>query len=259
MYVESKARTKNGAGTALVESRLLTHEATFGCGPLSQTVLANDTKEVESLLKKWPHMVKEKNLYGQTPLHFAADRPTSLKLLLAVSKQETLNEPDNSKHTAIIYAISSSSWDCRAARGKRCRKCNCAESTVMLLNADCAITLPAKALHSILLDCSRSCKIRFIKGLKNRRERLEKLALENLSDLEKSAMALGSGHVLDIHAARVVELLMEKGIKVPAALTLGETSNIQAMRESWGSVYHEICDANDAELFFNCGFWIPIS
>ncbi|KAK6064800.1 hypothetical protein SCUP234_12857, partial [Seiridium cupressi] len=241
MYVESKARTKNGAGTALVESRLLTHEATFGCGPLSQTVLANNTKEVESLLKKWPHMVKEKNLYGQTPLHFAADRPTSLKLLLAVSNQETLNEPDNSKHTAIIYAISSSSWDCRAARGKRCRKCNCAESTVMLLNADCAITLPAKALHS----------------LKNRRERLEKLALENLSDLEKSAMALGSGHVLDIHAARVVELLMEKGIKVPAALTLGETSNIQAMRESWGSVYHEICDANDAELFFNCGFCDP--
>ncbi|KAM0814100.1 putative Fungal N-terminal domain-containing protein [Seiridium cardinale] len=101
---------------------------------------------------------------------------------------------------------------------------------------------------------SRRSKIRFIKGLKNRRERLEKLALENLSDLDKSAMALGSGHVLDIRAARVVELLMEKGIKIPAALTPGETLNIQVLRKSWGSVYHSICDADHAELFFNCGF-----
>ncbi|KAK9770744.1 hypothetical protein SCAR479_12535 [Seiridium cardinale] len=77
----------------------------FGCGPLSQAVLASDIKEVENLLKNHPHMMKEKNFYGQTPLHFVANRPSYLKLLLAASNQDTLNEPDFWKSTALDYAL----------------------------------------------------------------------------------------------------------------------------------------------------------
>lgn len=204
------------------------------------------------LLKTSPSMAKEKNIHGQIPLHFAVENPRCLQLVLS-SDRNVLNEPDNNNHAAIHYALYFSLENCRSSYRIHCRRCNCAEPTVMLLKADCAVwVLPD--LYAQLRDCSQRCKKRFIKGLRNRRDRLEQLAMESLPNYEMGAMELGSGCVLDIHAASVVELLVGRGIKIPAALSICAPLDTRAIRKSWGSVYHAITSVNDAELFLRQGF-----
>jgi hypothetical protein len=78
--------------------------------------------------------------------------------------------------------------------------------------------------------------------------------MKYLPDSDRSALALGGGCVLDIHATRAVGLLVERGIKIPLAITPSAMLDTQVNRNYWGSVYYSICDVKFADLFFKLGF-----
>lgn len=82
--------------------------------------------------------------------------------------------------------------------------------------------------------------------MKDRRDRLKQLALDNLPATELEQLGLVSDRVLDYSASRVVHLLQERGICIPEALAVTRSRSL--------SVYQALSNPEDAELFFRIGF-----
>jgi hypothetical protein len=82
--------------------------------------------------------------------------------------------------------------------------------------------------------------------MRNRRERLKQLALDNLPATELEQLGLMSKAVLNSAAPRVIQLLQDRGVQVPEALA--------PVRDWWPSVYQALHCPRDAQLFFNAGF-----
>lgn len=226
------------------------------CGYLSQKILSNDLTRTQELLSSCPDMLKERNLLGQSPLHLSAENPLILRSLLVSVDQKTLDSVDISGYTAIDYALYSSTSTCKGGwRAKRrCRCCNCSQSTVMLLKADCAIISQPKNLATVLRETTIRCKKRYIKGLKNRRDRLVALAKRRLPKSTYAALDLVEGHVLDSQAPLVYKALLDNAVKIPSPLFLSTDGDIKSLQSYWSSVYNSIEFPEDAELFFNIGF-----
>jgi hypothetical protein len=165
--------------------------------------------------------------------------------------QGIINKPDVYGDTAIYYAMWSSSETCLWRSHTRCCKCNCSESAAMLLKADCATSF-----HYLqwLRRSTRRCKANYLSSLKDLRDRIEKLALDNLSAHEIKRLSLGCGSALDARAAQVTNLLVERGIEILPALMLNVDTNAKTPHQSSVSVYHYIDDKYAAELFFKLGF-----
>ncbi|KAK8040106.1 hypothetical protein PG993_008517 [Apiospora rasikravindrae] len=80
----------------------------LGCGPLSIAILRNDTRCVQSLLACHPGSIKEKNLFGQTPLHvalFANARGCFPFVLQAAQAANLIYEPDNIGYTTLWWSL----------------------------------------------------------------------------------------------------------------------------------------------------------
>ncbi|KAI7972236.1 hypothetical protein EIK77_003660 [Talaromyces pinophilus] len=83
--------------------------------------------------------------------------------------------------------------------------------------------------------------------MKDRRDKLKQLALDNLPATEVEQLGLVPDHVLDSLASRVVHLLQVRGVCIPEALAVTRTRSLsvyQALRTPW-----------DAEVFFQVGFY----
>ena len=200
-------------------------------------------------------MLEEKNAFGQTPLHLASDRPAVLKPLLAAAGQRHLDERDNWGQTAIDVAVSMSGDNCASKSDKesQCKKCHCSQTMVMLLRAGCAITTPFHELQALLKRASLRCKKRFIKGMKDRRERLKRFAHRHLPKSTITMLMVDDECVLDFKALAVFQALLARGLDPPSELSLG--LDLDPWREKdWGSVYHYIRDSRDADIFFAHGF-----
>lgn len=150
------------------------------------------------------------------------------------------------QRSALEIAVETSGSRCReSSRLRICRRCTCAESAVILLQADCALPVPAY-LQEVLENASRRCKLRFMQHMKNRRDRLKQLALNKLPAPEVEQLSLEPDRVLDSSAPRAVQLLQNRDIYIPEALVVA--------REKPLSVYQELEWPWDAELFFRAGF-----
>ncbi|KAH7141998.1 hypothetical protein EDB81DRAFT_899466 [Dactylonectria macrodidyma] len=217
--------------------------------------LASSTRiaEVEYLVRNHPTTLAERNLFGHTPLHLAADKPSCLRLLVEVADARLLNQTDDASEiggfemSALETAVSLSGLRCRepTRRHRKCRRCRCAECTVILLKADCALPVSAN-LQGVFSPASKRCKLRYIRHVKDRRDRLKQLALENLPATEVDRLGLASKRVLDSLASQVIQLLQDRGVCIAEALAVarnGPSSVYQALRSPW-----------DAELFFRVGF-----
>jgi hypothetical protein len=101
-------------------------------------------------------------------------------------------------------------------------------------------------LSALLRVPSSRCKRRFILALKDRCDRLKQLALGYLTPAESQELGLLGDAVLDFHAPQVARLLKQRGVCVPDALRVGAHDT---------SVYREVNDPSDAELFFRLGFF----
>jgi hypothetical protein len=85
-----------------------------------------------------------------------------------------------------------------------------------------------------------------VRHIKDRRDRLKQLALDNLPITEVERLGLSSERVLDSHASEVTQLLQNSGIRVPTALAVVGNERLP--------VYQALCWPADAELFFRAGF-----
>ena len=178
---------------------------------------------------------------GSTPLHLSLDNPSCLRILVAAASPAQLNRRNYSRFTALHQALRCSWRFCRDAyRQTECSHCSCAESAIILLQADCAVSLEFS--FEML---SMRCKMEYIHHMKNRRARLKILAIDNLTSREKARFRLYSQDVLDGHAKQVYDLLRDRGIPVPDALVPQTYAS---------SIYHEINNIHDANLAHQYGF-----
>jgi hypothetical protein len=221
----------------------------YGCGPLSLAILSNNPDQVEYLVRSHPATLAERNLFGHTPLHLAADKPSCLRVLVTAADTKLLNEtdrPDKFGKSALETAVCLSGLRCREGScGRMCRRCRCAECAVILLNAGCALPVP-EDLHWAFKYASIRCKRKYARHMRNRRDRLQQLALDQLPAAEVEQLGLVPDHVLDSLASRVVHLLQVRGVCIPEALAVTRTRSL--------SVYQALGTPWDAELFFRVGF-----
>ncbi|KAG4264788.1 hypothetical protein FPRO03_00072 [Fusarium proliferatum] len=189
--------------------------------------------------------LSERNLFGQTPLHLAADKPSILRVLVDAADIALLNLTDNEEFSALDLAVSVSGTNCREGRTRMCKRCRCAECAVILMKADCMI--PTSSLESALDYASKRSRLRYLRYMKGRRDRLKRLGLENLPKTDLDQLCLESKHVLDSDAFEVTQRLQQTGICVPEALAV--------MDYKWPrSVYQLINSCDDADLLFRVGF-----
>ncbi|KAM3504735.1 hypothetical protein MY11210_008237 [Beauveria gryllotalpidicola] len=219
----------------------------YGCGPLSLAILSNNLEKVELLVRKHPTTLAERNVFGHTPLHLAADKPSCLRLLVKAADTILFNQADTqdeSGQSVVETAIALSSLRCRED-SRICQGCGCDESANMLLEADCELPV-SKNLNRVLMYASERCKLTYARHMKDRRDRLKQLALENLPIAEVERLGLASERVLDSHASQVTQLLQDSGIAVPAALAVVRSESLP--------VYRALTSPEDAEIFFCVGF-----
>ncbi|KAK8149225.1 hypothetical protein G3M48_007755 [Beauveria asiatica] len=219
----------------------------YGCGPLSLAILSNNLEKVELLVRKYPTTLAERNVFGHTPLHLAADKPSCLSIVVKAADTRLLNQADTQDRlgrSAVETAISLSGLNC-SENSRMCQGCGCDECAVILLEADCAIPV-SDCLAHVLHTASEQCKLTYVRHLKDRRDRLKQLALANLPTAEVERLGLTSERVLDSLASEVTQLLEDGGIAVPAALAVGSSESLP--------VYQALCSADDAEIFFGAGF-----
>lgn len=203
-------------------------------------------------MRNHPATLAERNVFGHTPLHLAADKPACLRHLVRAADTRLLNQKDSNDEfgmSALEAALHFSGLHCRERTNnpdRACRRCKCAECAVILLQADCAIPTPAN-LTNLLSRTSKRCKLRYIRHMKNRRERLKQLVLNKLPAKEIALLNLAPDRVLDSLAAQVIELLQDHGVQIPDALAV-------AVDPRPSSVYEALEDPHNAGLFYRLGF-----
>lgn len=135
----------------------------------------------------------------------------------------------------------------------RCRRCRCAESATLLIKANCAIPV-TNGLQALLTSASYRCKLKYMRAIRDRREKLKKLAMAFLTAEELKRLGVSAENVLDSPALQVTRLLEQRGIEVPDALRTPETPTRRPLR----SVYHGLDMLDDSELFFRLGFAVDL-
>ncbi len=161
-----------------------------------------------------------------------------------------LNKLDASLSTAFMTAARLSRSRCRVKNSNRkCKRCRCSECVILLLKADCAVPNPTSYWSQ---GASRRAMLRYANHLKDRRQRLKKIALDILPDMEIDRLGLRSECVLDTTATQLVQLLERRGVELPSALTIRKP-NEWVGKEAW-SVYDTIDDPSVADIFFRVGF-----
>ncbi|KAI0801610.1 hypothetical protein GGR55DRAFT_701407 [Xylaria sp. FL0064] len=180
-----------------------------GCGPLSLAARAGDDRLVQDLLKRYPQSLEEINQFRQSPLHLAIKHPPCLRLLLEAGGVPMLEGADYYDATPLQYACL---LDCRLS------------ITILLASG-------SRILAEYLEIVNESVVDEVLAALKQRREELKVLALQNLTTTEAQSLGLHENKVLDGNAFEVQKLLLERGVDVPSRLYVGDD------RDSHGPVY----------------------
>ncbi|KAH8678385.1 hypothetical protein BX600DRAFT_493656 [Xylariales sp. PMI_506] len=228
----------------------------WGCGPLSCAVLQQDEVRIHYILTNFPSTIDEVNLRGETPFHFAADKPRCMQLLAPVLQQKHLDQRDFSRRVAMDYALEWSGRLCRnGARSELCSSCGCFDAGATLINMSRSLGLNAfrQISHSATYDAlrytSQTAKVYFVKGLMVHREALKTLALQYLTSLESEQLSLSGSNVLDHSTAEVLRRLRNRGVDIPQQFDLGADTP----RHDY-SVYDGIYDKELAEIYYQHGF-----
>ncbi|KAI0186443.1 hypothetical protein EV127DRAFT_438992 [Xylaria flabelliformis] len=169
-----------------------------GCGPLSLAARAGDERLVMDLLKRDPQTLKELNQFRHTPLHLAINHPRCLHLILEADGSMMLENRDLSERTPLESAS------------------NLGYSTSVQILLASGSRIPTRCI----CDIDESCIDDLLAALKQRRNELKDIAIENLTKLEAESFALYENKVLDGNAYEVQELLLKKGIYVPPQLSV---------------------------------------
>ncbi|KAI1127598.1 hypothetical protein F5Y10DRAFT_242571 [Nemania abortiva] len=189
----------------------------LGCGPLSSAILLRKEAEVKSIIALYPSTLHEQNLIRQTPFHFTADKPRMLRLLMAAASAQELNTPDSNGDYALDYALRLTSALCsEGSSWVACTGCPCIECVEIFLASGWRCRFDF--LEYCGTKMSHTARIKIIDHLVSKRALLKELGQKFLpfSDIERHQ--LNEHSVLDNHAHRVAELLLQDGISIPASV-----------------------------------------
>lgn len=185
-----------------------------GCGPLSLAALEGNFEKLDHLLNDYPNTLEEVNIFGQTPLHLATGLSSCLsRRLLRGPGIALLDTPDYNGHRPIQYALLACSF-----LHTQTQHIN---SLRALLDHDCRVGQELFDYSPTSEAFCESCAHMVRLHMKDRRERLQRLALETLPRLDIASLDLSSSFVLDAKASMVIKKLNERGVTVPESLQVG--------------------------------------
>lgn len=238
-------------------------------GPLSLAIIQNNLPEVERLISLYPHMLKEVNSYGETPLHIAIYRPDILKALAKKANPEDWIELTNGLATVLNLAILVSHEICNPGETLDASCCPCTLPLRVILAAGCPI-IPyrdfSRSYYSMseaegsFSEASLHCKTLVAKELRSRRWQLQDLARNNFSITELSNFT-HLDEVPDIDAIKMDRLLREKGVRGLGPFSSFVEGDLhrqpqQNARCYSRSIFFDLRNSGDADLFFDSGFKI---
>jgi hypothetical protein len=235
-----------------MKAYILTKIASSCDGALSIAILRRSESLVQSLLesKSIASYLAEKDCNGRTVFHLCSTWPTGLRLLLAQHEaHEVMDAMDMDGIPPVLYALSYSGSVCNANdKWAMCARCDCCASLNLLLEAGCSIALDL--LYADALEiCSLRARILLLEHLRDRRQRLEKVALSTLSSADLEVIGLPSRALLDVSALSLWEILHKRIPSISTALCpTGDPRNAS------GGLYHTVHCYRIAEIAYDIGF-----
>ena len=218
----------------------------LGCGPLGRAILEENVEKVQMMLQRFPSLIQEQNLLGQTPFHLAAFHPDILDILFNKVDDRLLDVVDHGRHWhggghAADYAIGLSGATCSNGRvWEACSGCPCVEPFNSFLAHGFLFSFRSFLVYHFT-SASHACRLAVIRSTKAASERLKNFARLVLPSADLKLCQLDTPHVLDYWAARVVDSLETRGIALPAGLKT-ELEMLDIL--SCVSVYHWLADWN---------------
>ncbi|KAK8875174.1 hypothetical protein PGQ11_005688 [Apiospora arundinis] len=111
-------------------------------------VIAGDFSRVAHVIKRYPNAIREENIIKQTPLHFAANKPQMLSVLLPAADIPTLNMKDITGLTPLEQI-----WKkCQVLCGKHSGNYVCGPSCHCLQGSDLILEAALKIPQCVLLS-----------------------------------------------------------------------------------------------------------
>ncbi|KAI0532208.1 hypothetical protein GGR58DRAFT_491002 [Xylaria digitata] len=231
----------------------------LGCGPLSSAILLGNEAKVGNIIALYPSTMRERNLVHQTPFHLAVDKPRILRLLMNAARSQEFDRPDPRGKYALDYALRLTPALCsNGSSWVACSGCPCVECVEVLLEYGW------RCRFDFLRYCdskmSHTARLKMINHLVSERAVLQALGRQFLPLTDVDCHRLGELSVLDNHAHRVAELLLQEGISIPVSVraTLLPQLGCGGLIQSYGpfyaiqyhikncltlhtSVYHTVC------------------
>ena len=190
-------------------------------------------------------------MYGITPLHLTADQPEYFQLLLQAANVRMLDSVNHLPRTVMHYVLELSGTICRAQHDELCGPpCPCTKCLELLFHTECTLSTDSSTMACVL-KASLHARFKYAAEVRNRREKLKRLALQHLTYSEINNFGLHNGNVLDSQTTRVVEQLQIRNVPVPASLGFNYPHPAEYHHIS---VYRFLPRVRDAEIFFSLGF-----
>ncbi|KAI1748981.1 hypothetical protein F4782DRAFT_338738 [Xylaria castorea] len=185
-----------GLGSITILNQDLKLAEAAECGSLSLAALAGNERLVQEIIDRHPESFEEVNNFGHTPLHLAVNHPKCLRLIIEAGGSSILETADVEGMTPL---------ECACVSG-------CSESARLLMASGSRIS--QKCIQIVDSSCQNDLLI----TMKQRRDELKRLALDNLTKTEAKSLRLHENTVLDRNVREVQKLLTSRGVKIPSHL-----------------------------------------
>lgn len=186
-----------------------------------------------------------------TPFHLASDQPEYLQLLLRAADVRLLDSVNRIPCTVMHYVLDLSGTSCHAQRDELCGPpCPCTKCLELLFHTDCALSTDSSTM-SFVQNASLHVRLKYAAEVRNRREKLKRLALQHFTYSEIDDFGLNNGNILDSQTTRVIERLQIRNVPVPTSLGVNYPCPAEYHHVS---LYQFLPRLRDAEIFFSLGF-----
>ncbi|EEU45268.1 uncharacterized protein NECHADRAFT_80786 [Fusarium vanettenii 77-13-4] len=230
----------------------------LGYKPLFLAVAKRDEAKLMELIEsiRFAEYLRETDLFGQNIVHFCLNWETGLRLLLEEEATRRLvNQPDAAGNTPLMDALAFSEHACQKPGGPDlCSSCRCSTAIKLLLETDCPMGLDLIA-DPPGLGVFRKAKIALLEHLAQRRERLQQLALNYLSESELRDLGVSPNELPDITAPAIwdrLQSLHQSGVVKILHKGLDPLTETQLSGRVQQGIFHLLDDPRDAESIIPC-------
>lgn len=229
-------------------------------GPLITAILKNDFGEVKRLVHETPAIVQERNVYGQTAFHVAADKLKIFSFLIQKAMPSTWTQKDEQGHTLLGFSMILNKGKCNREASSQSTNCSCTSIVRVLLESGCPI-VPHHDFWttegSVLRNASSHCRVLVAEQLRLRRRELRRLAYNTLSMSAFSQFQSSEPTELDLHAIEVDRILRRRRVVTFGRLSTffpGDIDDTLKCNYLFRPIYHDLVEGFDAKVYFDLGF-----